>query len=167
MRPVTVVVFFLGIFAGIAAPIFRRYGKAGIALAGGAAMLVIVAVTGLLHQDMRDGLATVEANRRQYRMLLECALPVLALAPVSPLAKEAFLGRLGDSCGVYSVCSGNRDMAGVFLAVMTTRDEYWKLRSFLHPVWYSVRMTTLSYHVYIEAWLKQIAGQRSTTSSGI
>jgi len=83
VRPVTVVVFFLGIFAGIAAPIFRRYGKAGIVLAGGAAMLVIVAVTGLLHQDMRDGLATVEANRRQYRMLLECEIPVLALALVS------------------------------------------------------------------------------------
>jgi len=115
VRPVTVVVFFLGIFAGIAAPIFRRYGKAGIVLAGGAAMLVIVAVTGLLHQDMRDGLATVEANRRQYHMLLECEIPVLALA----LAKEALLGRLGDSCGVYSVCGGDRDMAGVFLALLT------------------------------------------------
>jgi cobalamin synthase len=53
-----VVIIFLGIFAGIAAPIFRQYGKAGIVLAGRAAMLVIVAVTGLLHQDMRDGLAT-------------------------------------------------------------------------------------------------------------
>jgi len=119
VRAVTVVIFFLGIFAGIAAPIFRRHGKAGIVLAGGAAMLVIVAVTGLLHQDMRDGLATVEANRRQYRMLLECEIPVLALAGVTPLAKEAFLGRLGDSCGVYSVLSGDRDMAGVFLALVT------------------------------------------------
>ena len=82
-------------------------------------MLVIVAVTGLLHQDMRDGLATVQANRRQYRMLLECEIPVLALAAVTPLAKEAFLGRLGDSCGVYSVLSGDRDMAGVFLALVT------------------------------------------------
>jgi cobalamin synthase len=83
VRPVTVVIFFLGIFAGIAAPIFRQYGKAGIVLAGGAAMLVIVAVTGLLHQDMRDGLATVEANRREYRLMLQCEIPVMTLAPAS------------------------------------------------------------------------------------
>jgi hypothetical protein len=83
-------------------------------------MLVIVAVTALLHQDMRDGLATVEANRGQYRMLLECRdTGAGARAGVTPLAKEAFLGRLGDSCGVYSVCSGDRDMAGVFLALVT------------------------------------------------
>jgi hypothetical protein len=87
-------------------------------LAGGAARLMIVAVTGLLQQDMRDGLATVKANRRQYRMLLECEIPVLVLTLVSPLAKEAFLCGLGDSCGVYSVCSGDRDMAGVFLALV-------------------------------------------------
>jgi hypothetical protein len=44
-----VVIFFLGIFAGIGAPIFGRYGKVGIVPTGGAALLVIVAVTGLLH----------------------------------------------------------------------------------------------------------------------
>jgi hypothetical protein len=103
-----VVIFFLGIFAGIAAPIFRQYGRAGGVLAGGAAMLVIVAVTGLLHQDMRDGLATLAANRCAYRLVLECEIPLLALAlAVAPLpAEDAYWGRLGDSCSVYSVCSG-------------------------------------------------------------
>jgi hypothetical protein len=108
VRPVTVAIFFLGIFAGIAAPIFRRYGKAGIAMAGGAAMQVIVAVTGLWHQDMRGGLATVAANHCAYRPVPECEIPLLALAlAVAPLpAEDAYWGRLGDSCSVYSVCSG-------------------------------------------------------------
>ena len=70
-------------------------------------MLVIVAVTGLLHQDMPDGLATVAANRREYRLVMECQIPVpaLALAPLRGQQKMLFLGRLGDSCSVYSVCS--------------------------------------------------------------
>jgi hypothetical protein len=80
VRPATVVIFFLGIFAGIVSPVFRRHDKAGVVLAGGAAMLVILAIAGLLHQDMRQGLATVETNRREYRLMLECEIPVLALA---------------------------------------------------------------------------------------
>jgi hypothetical protein len=83
VRPVTVVIFFLGIFAGIVAPVFRASGKAGILLAGGAALLVILAVAGLSHQDLREGLATLEANRREYRLILECEIPVLALALAS------------------------------------------------------------------------------------
>jgi len=46
-------------------------------------MLVIVAVAGLLHHDVRDGMATVEANLREYRSMLEFEIPVLALALVS------------------------------------------------------------------------------------
>jgi len=47
VRPVTVVVFFLGIFAGIVAPIFRRHDNAsGVVLGGGAAMLVVLAIAG-------------------------------------------------------------------------------------------------------------------------
>jgi hypothetical protein len=83
VRPVTVVIFFLGIFAGIVAPVLRRYGKAGVVLAGGAAMLVVLAIAGLLHRDTREGLATIEANRREYRLILECEIPVLALALAS------------------------------------------------------------------------------------
>jgi len=96
-----VLIFFLGIFAGIAAPIFRQYGRAGGVLAGGAAMLVIVAVTGLLHQDMRDGLATVDANRREYRLMLECDIPVMTLA-LAPLAEEALLGWPGAAFTVFA-----------------------------------------------------------------
>ena len=62
---------------------FRQYGKAGIVLASRAAMLLIVAVTGLLHQDMRDGLATVQANRREYRLMPECEIAVTTLALAS------------------------------------------------------------------------------------
>jgi hypothetical protein len=65
------------------APVFRRSGKAGVVLASGAALLAILAVAGLLHQDMRQGLATVQANRREYRLMLECEIPVLALALAS------------------------------------------------------------------------------------
>ena len=83
MRPVTVAIFFIGIFAGIVAPVFRRSGTAGVVLAGGAAILMILAVAGLSHRDMREGLATVEANRREYRLILECEIPVLALALAS------------------------------------------------------------------------------------
>jgi len=46
-------------------------------------MLVVLAIAGLLHQDMREGLATVEANRREYRLMLECEIPALALALAS------------------------------------------------------------------------------------
>jgi len=58
-------------------------------------MLVIVAVTGLLHQNMQDGLATVEASRRQYRMVLECEIPVLALALLSLRWRQKMLFRVG------------------------------------------------------------------------
>jgi hypothetical protein len=46
-------------------------------------MLVIVAVTELVHQDMRDGLATAEANRRKCRLMLEYEIPVMTLALAS------------------------------------------------------------------------------------
>jgi hypothetical protein len=52
-------------------------------LSAGAAVLLMVAIAGLLHQDMREGLATVQANRREYRLVLACEIPVLALALAS------------------------------------------------------------------------------------
>jgi hypothetical protein len=77
-------VFVLGVVLGIAAVLLRRYGRAsGMSLAGGASVLAILAVAGLAHTDAREGLATLEANRRQYLFVLACELPVLVLALVS------------------------------------------------------------------------------------
>ena len=82
--PRNVVIFFLSILAGIAAPIFRRYGNlSNWTLAAGAATLVIFAGVGLLHPDFRQGLAAVEANRREYLFVLACEMPVLAFALAS------------------------------------------------------------------------------------
>lgn len=79
-----VVLFFCGIFAGFVAPLLRRRGNAGgLALAAGATTLVIVAIAGLLHTDIREGLATVEANRKEYRFILACEIPVLVLGLLS------------------------------------------------------------------------------------
>ena len=73
--------FFLGILIGIAGPLLRRYGKfASGALAAGAATLVILAYSGLLRPDFREGLAAVEANRREYLFVLACEIPVLAFS---------------------------------------------------------------------------------------
>jgi hypothetical protein len=77
-------VFVLGVVLGIAAALLRRYGRAsGMALAGGASVLLVLSAAGLLHPDAREGLATLEANRRQYLFVFACELPVLALALVS------------------------------------------------------------------------------------
>ena len=77
-------VFVLGVVLGIVAALLRRYGQAsGMALAGGASVLLVLAAAGLVHTDAREGLATLEANRRQYLFVLACELPVLVLALVS------------------------------------------------------------------------------------
>jgi hypothetical protein len=77
-------VFVLGVVLGIVAVLLRRYGRAsGMTLAGGASVLAILAVAGLVHTDAREGLATLGANRRQYLFVLASELPVLVLALVS------------------------------------------------------------------------------------
>jgi len=77
-------VFALGVVLGIVAALLRRYGRAsGMALAGGAGALLVLAAAGLVHTDAREGLAAIEANRRQYLFVLACELPVLVLALVS------------------------------------------------------------------------------------
>ena len=58
-------------------------------------MLVIVAIAGLLHHVVRDGMATVEANHREYRLMLEFEIPVLALALASFPGKRSFSGLAG------------------------------------------------------------------------
>jgi hypothetical protein len=77
-------VFALGVVLGIVAALLRRYERAsGMALAGGAGVLLVLAAAGLVHTDAREGLAAIEANRRQYLFVLACELPVLVLALVS------------------------------------------------------------------------------------
>jgi hypothetical protein len=79
-----VFVFILGMVAGLAAPIFVRWAKAGgVTLAGAAALLVVAALTGVLNPDPREGLAAIEANRREYLFVLGCEVPVLAFALLS------------------------------------------------------------------------------------
>src|SRR5438132_13958460 len=77
-------VFVLGVVLGIVAALLRRYGRASdMALAGGASVLLVLAVAGLVHTNARQGLAAIEANRRQYLFVFACELPVLLLALVS------------------------------------------------------------------------------------
>ena len=77
-------VFALGVVSGIVAALLRRYGRASsMALAGGAGVLLVLAAAGLVHTDTREGLAAIEANRRQYLFVLACEVPVLVLALVS------------------------------------------------------------------------------------
>jgi hypothetical protein len=77
-------VFGLGVVLGIVSALLRRYGRvSGMALAGGASVLLALAAAGLVHTDAREGLATLEANRRQYLFVFACELPVLVLALVS------------------------------------------------------------------------------------
>ena len=77
-------VFVFGVVLGLVASLLRRYGRAsGMTLAGGASVLLVLAAAGLVHTDAREGLATLEANRRQYLFVLACELPVLVLALVS------------------------------------------------------------------------------------
>jgi len=77
-------IFVLGVVLGFVAALLRRRGRAsGMTLAGGASVLLVLATAGLVHADAREGLATVEANRRQYLFVLACELPVLMLALIS------------------------------------------------------------------------------------
>jgi hypothetical protein len=75
-----VFVFVFGVVAAFVAPFLRRFGNAGsVCLAVGAAALVLFSVIGLTHLDLRQGLAAVDANRREYLFALACESPVLAL----------------------------------------------------------------------------------------
>jgi hypothetical protein len=77
------IIFFLGIGLMLVAPFLRRYHKESLALACGAAAVLSVAVVGLVHVDPRIGEAAIQSNRREYRFMLACELPVLVLALIS------------------------------------------------------------------------------------
>ena len=79
-----IAIFFLGISLMIVAPLLRRYSIASSVLAGGAfAVLVRVAVIGLLHVDPEDWPGAIESNRKEYLFCLACELPVFLLALIS------------------------------------------------------------------------------------
>jgi len=65
------------------APLLRRYHIASPALAGGALIVIVVSLIGLVHTDPRIGLAAIESNRRFYLLFLACELPVLILVLIS------------------------------------------------------------------------------------
>jgi len=93
-------------------------------------MLVIVAIAGLLHHDVRDGMATVEANRREYRSMLEFEIPVLALALVSLRWQKKFFW---IGWAIHAAFTGlrdsNRDLAGVFLALVRREGRSGRAKS--------------------------------------
>jgi len=74
--------FVLGVVAGMVAPFFAaiRYQCAQRLLAVGATVLAFFALVGLTHPDPSQGLAAVDANRREYLFVLACESPVLVLA---------------------------------------------------------------------------------------
>jgi hypothetical protein len=76
-------VFFVGIGLMLVAPFLRRFRKASLSLACGAAAVLAVAAVGLVHVDPRIGEAAIAANRREYLFMLACELPVLILALIS------------------------------------------------------------------------------------
>ena len=112
--------FVLGVLVGIVAPFLRRCGKAGaMTLASGAAFLVVLAVLGVAHADPQEGLATIEANRRQYLFVLACEIPVLVFALLSlRQLKKAILAWMGNPLGVYRMPNNRCHLAGVFLALV-------------------------------------------------
>ena len=79
----TLIVFFaFGMTLMLLAPLLRRH-RAPYALAGGAFILLVLAVLGMTHPDVRMGQAAVESDRRFYRIVLGFELPVLILALIS------------------------------------------------------------------------------------
>jgi hypothetical protein len=64
-----------------------------VVLAGGAAILGLVAAGYLIHQDPRVGLATIQANQQFGRILLAAEIPVVVLTLFSlQRAKLYWLG---------------------------------------------------------------------------
>jgi cytochrome c biogenesis protein CcdA len=80
----TLIVFFaFGMMLMLLAPLLRRRHGAPYALAGGAFILLGLAVLGMTHADARMGQAAIESDRRFYRIVLGFELPVLILALIS------------------------------------------------------------------------------------
>jgi hypothetical protein len=83
-------------------------------------MPVMVAATGLLHQDMRDGRATVPANRCEYRQCWNARYRCWRSHLPSLRWQQKMLICVGWAIhAAFTVfVAVNRDMAGVFLALL-------------------------------------------------
>jgi hypothetical protein len=77
------IIFVCGVGLMIVAPLLRRYRMAAPALACGASIVVVIAVTGLAHADARIGQAAIDSNRKFYPAVLVCELPALVFALIS------------------------------------------------------------------------------------
>ncbi len=103
------VLFVLGTLVGILSPVFRRDTRLrAVILASGAAILSVVAAGYLLHQDPRDGLATIRANQQ---LAGSCWRP----------ACKALLARVGNSRCFLSLDHCRLDLAEVFLALVMSQ----------------------------------------------
>jgi hypothetical protein len=79
-----VLVVIFGMAIGVFTPLLRRHGRAAAGLlAAVAAILAALAITNLITQDPRVGLAAIEENRRFDLLIAGCELPVVALALIS------------------------------------------------------------------------------------
>src|SRR5947208_16605976 len=110
-----ITIFFLGIFAGIVSPLLRVRTKLGIVLAGGAAALTIFAAAGLMTADPREGLAAIEANRKEYLFVLACEVPVLILARFPKASEMGVLDGMGNPRRIYGMCDSCRHFAELLL----------------------------------------------------
>jgi hypothetical protein len=72
-------IFVFGTVAGVVPPFLRRFGKARCVCLAPEQQSSSFLLVGLTHPDPSQGLAAVEANRREYLFVLACESPVLAL----------------------------------------------------------------------------------------
>jgi len=121
-------VFALGVVSGIAAALLRRYRRASsMALAGGAGLLLVLSAAGLVPTDAREGLAAIEANRRQYLFVIPlraCVRTASAGAGTRfpGATQETLLAWLGNPRCVHLVRGSCRHLARVFLALVNRAD---------------------------------------------
>jgi hypothetical protein len=77
------IILILGIIVMALSPLLRHRRLASYVLAAGAATLLVIAILGLAFPDPRIGQEAAGANRRFYRAVLGCELPVLVFTVIS------------------------------------------------------------------------------------
>ena len=66
-----------------------------LALAAGAALLIVMAGVGLWFPDLREGLAAVEANRKEYRLWQASEVEILRVPIYRDTHDDKFRGEAG------------------------------------------------------------------------